>query len=337
MGYRAEKQKQEAKLKIVKRIALAVLLLVLVGLCVLSAVVPPNTWKYHVGKPEIQKRKAGEARIHFLSVGQGDCILIECPDGKVALIDGGTAGTETEKRVMRYLNALEIDVIDHLIITHADEDHCGALDVVLQHKTVLNAYLPPTSPVGNGEYAEAYAMILKENCTRVYSSRAIENLGDDTGAYPYTFTFLYPYRQDVEAALDGEAFAENELSAVLYFEYQGIGALLAGDIDTETEKRLMMDDRMGLFAERGVQLSDTEILKVAHHGSSSSTSRAWLEYLHTEQTIVSCGKDNLYGHPSDEVLQNITAVGAKLWRTDLQGHAAVTVSADGTYKIQGIK
>ena len=91
-------------------------------------------------------------------------LLIELPDGKVMLIDGGDYQPSTQKTVLRYLNALKIDVIDYLLITHVDEDHCGSLDVVLQYKKVLNAYLPPTFPVQGTEYAETYEALKREKC-----------------------------------------------------------------------------------------------------------------------------------------------------------------------------
>ena len=97
MGYRAEKEKIEKKLRVIRLVALCVVLTAVVGLCAFSAFRPPDTWKYYVKKPDVVKRADGELRVHFLDVGQGDCTLIELPDGKVALIDGGDSTQQTEK------------------------------------------------------------------------------------------------------------------------------------------------------------------------------------------------------------------------------------------------
>ena len=155
MGYRAEKLEIEGKIKVVKRVALGVVLVVLTGLCVFSAFMPADTWKHYVGKPEIDKRGEGELRIHFLDVGQGDSTLIELPDGKIVLIDGGNAQEENSTKILRYLNALKIDTIDHLVVSHADSDHCGGLKTVVENKKILTAYLPNTKPTVNAEYSDS--------------------------------------------------------------------------------------------------------------------------------------------------------------------------------------
>lgn len=339
MGYRADKEKVERKLKIIKRISLGILLVCLVGLCVFSAFIPPNTWKYHVRKPRISKRQSGEARIHFLDVGQGDCTLLELPDGKVMLIDGGDMQPSTERTVLRYFNALKIDVIDYLVITHADEDHCGTLDVVLKHKKVLNAYLPPTFPVDGTEYDEVYNAILKEKCNVIYTSRTAKGLGCDNENYPYELSFLYPYQFDVEQALNGKTEIEddNDFSAVLYFDYQNVGTLFASDISAEIEEKLMFDNELGVFENRAFDLTSTEILKVAHHGSKYSTSAEWLRYLQTKTAVISCGAGNSYGHPADELLTRLYQSQADVWRTDQDGSVMITISPSGEYRVTKVK
>lgn len=339
MGYRADKEKVEKKLKVIKRISLGILLLCVVGLCIFSAFVPPTMWKYYVAKPRLGKRKAGEVRIHFLNVGQGDCSLIELPDGKVMLIDGGDMQPHTEKTVLRYLNALKIDVIDYLVVTHADEDHCGTLDVVLKYKKVLNAYLPPTFPVDGTAYDEVCDALSNEKCNIVYTSRTAETLKSENENYPYTIDFLYPYQYDVEKALQEglEDEDDNDFSSVVYFHYQGIGALFAADINFEIEEGLVTDDRLGLFEGRAFDLSSTEILKVAHHGSKNSTSAAWLDYLQTKTAVISCGEGNVYGHPADELLARLHQHGAAVWRTDRDGSVMITLSPSGEYHVTSVK
>ncbi len=329
MGYQEEKQKIEEKIKRVKTVVLCVTLAALLFLCVFSAFVPPVTWKYHVGKPRLSGREEGELRIHFLDVGQGDCTLIEFPDGKVAMIDGGDGRESTATYVLRYLNALGIDTVDHLIVSHADSDHCGSLATVLEYKNILNAYLPATEPENsNDEYAQFYAQLLEEDCTKRYSERYQTLSG--TG---YTFAVIYP--SNYEETLEG--LDDNVTSSVLWLDYQGASALFTGDVPSEVEELLIRDDQLGLFEPCGVTLRSTEILKISHHGSSDATNAGFLEYLRAKTAVISCGAKNLYGHPTDEVLAALKEMNVDTYRTDEHGSVMITISSDGTYKIECTK
>ncbi len=324
MGYRAHKERSEEKQRKLKRLALCIFAVILVALLVFSCIVPPESWKYRVGKPSLTKRNEGELRIHFLDVGQGDCTLLELPDGKVMLIDGGRDDGETKKRVLRYLNALKIQEIDYLVVTHTDGDHCGSLEEVFAYKKVLNAYLPPSFTSDMIQYAEAYEAAVKEECAIVAPSREVDLSKD--GEFPYALSFLYPYAERVDG--------DKEASAVLWLDYCGVNALFCGDMNAEEEEILLRDERLGLLSARGVSLADTEILKVAHHGSRNSTSAEWLQGLGVETAVISCGADNGYGHPHRETLERLSAAKAKSYRTDTQGNILITVQKDGQYTVE---
>lgn len=336
MGYRRKKQQVERRIRIVKRILGCMVAVLIVAVCAFSAFYPPKTWKYYLNMPNLGERSYGEARIHFLDVGQGDSILMELPDGKVALIDGGNGSQDAANAVLRHLNGLHIDTIDYLVVTHADADHCGSLDLVLEYKTVLNAYLPAISVEEVGaEYAEFYAALLKEEgCARQYSSRSV-SLSNTGGQFPYTLQFLYPYTIDAEEEDLEENVKKdsNSLSSVLWFDYKGISALFAGDAPTDTEEKLVWADEKGFLQPYGVDLRSTEILKVAHHGSNASTSLAFLQYLRAKTAVISCGRNNSYGHPSDRVMQNLEAVGAAAYRTDELGTVVVSIQPSGNYNV----
>ena len=334
MGYKAEKDRIESKIKIAKRITLCVVLAIVLALCIFSAFVPASTWKYYVGKPKISKLEAGEMRIHFLDVGQGDSTLIEFPDGKVMLVDGGNGENQTATKLMRYLNALSIKTIDYLVVSHADSDHCGGLDVVVKNKRILNAYLPNVVASVNKEYAELYSALLKEKCARVFSSRET-NLSVTEG-YPYQLSFLYPYSESLEAEAEKEE-DNNASSSVIWLDYQGVSALLTGDAPLETETLLMRDDKLGLFKNRDVDLTSTEILKVAHHGSASSTGAEFLQYLNVTTAVISCGKNNEYRHPSEATLTRLQQKNVNVYRTDEQGNILVSVKKSGEMTVKKIK
>ena len=328
MGYRKEKEKIEAQIRKIKLIGLFVLLAIFLAVSIFSAFCPPFTWKYYVKKPDVTKRGDGELRIHFLDVGQADSILIELPDGKVALIDGGLATDTSEKAILRHLNALKIKTIDYLIVTHTDSDHCGGLKRVLECKNVLNAYLPATNAQDAGEaYAGFYQQLLEEDSAMHHAKRGLSMGNGD-----YTFVFLAPYQEAVE-----EDATTEETSLVVWLDYQGVSALFAGDAEATEEELLVRDAQLGLFDNLGVELSSTEILKVSHHGSAYSSFLSFLHYLNVEVGVVSCGENNAYGHPAEATVENFATVGADLFRTDKDGTVIVTVKPGIGYGVKTLK
>lgn len=331
MGYRKEKEKAERKWRKFKLVVGCIGVCMVACMAAVSAFAPPSTWKYYVNTPKISKRKAGELRIHFLDVGQGDCTLIELPDGKTMLIDTGDGRTGTAKTVLRYLNALKIDVIDYLVITHPDADHCGGGDTIVKNKRIRSAYLPPSLPTVNVEYAQLYDALLDENCKMAVSSMK-EVLSVKDSPTPYTLAFLYPSSKDVSE--DSFSSTEsNEKSCVLWLDYLGASALFLGDAPVVTEEELMRRERLDVFSAWNVDLTSTEILKVAHHGSEESTSLQFLQLLNVQIGVISCGANNLYNHPHEKVLNNLEAVNADIFRTDRNGNIVVSISSETGYKV----
>lgn len=326
MGYAAEKEKQEKIVKKWKRIVAAAALLLVLAFCVVACIIPPDTWKYRVGLPKIDKRAQGEMRVHFVDVGQGDATIIQLPDGKVMLIDGGDNEDAHTTALLRYLRALKVEAIDYLVATHADADHCGGLTEVVRMFDVKRAFLPMVNVTENTAYATFYAQLMKEGCDYTYAARGVSL--STQGEYAYTLEFIYPYTLDTEKENESD---DNAASAVLWLDYQGASVLFTGDAPKSVEEKLMLDDALDAIV--GVELSDTELLKVSHHGSKDATSKAFLEYLGVEYAVISCGEDNMYGHPSPDVCENLTSVQAKTYRTDLQGTIMLSVVSDGTFTV----
>lgn len=337
MGYKAEKEKMEKLSKRFKIILLCILLLCLVGGCVFSFFVPPGTWKYKVALPDVCKREEGELRVHFIDVGQGDATLVEFPDNKVMLVDGGDGSSKAKRSLLRYMNALKIDKINDLVLTHSDADHCGGLTEVLKHKTVFNAYLPPSFPENGTKYAEFYTKLFKTDCNVYFTSRLIKFSCQSQAEfiYPYSVQCLYPYSKMVEDILAGEKEIANtnKASSVLYLEYAGVKVLLMGDAPQSVEEKIMMDDEVGAWANLGVSLQGVSVLKLSHHGSSTASSLQFLQYLGVKEGIISCGKDNLYGHPADETLGRLAQVKANVHRTDVHSNVVLTITKGGQYSI----
>jgi competence protein ComEC len=254
------------------------------------------------------------------------------------MIDGGDGRASTEKTVLRYLNALKIDAIDYLVVTHADSDHCGSLDKVLKYKKVVNAYLPLSTPDNDSEYAQFYAALLRKEISYIYTTRQLPNVCSGSETYPYQVSFLYPYGADKEEIIDKGNFIdsqkENDYSAVIWLDYFGCRALFTGDAPRAVEEKLVRDAQSGLLDERTVDLSSTEILKVAHHGSEDATSAAFLNYLNAKTAVISCGAKNSYGHPTTAVLNRLNEQNVDVYRTDFKGHVTVTMKANGEYGVR---
>ena len=323
MGYATEKRKADKKARRLRNIAFIVLACLLTGLCLFSAFVPPRTWKYSFRLPDVGESKDGKMRIHFVDVGQGDATIVELPDGKVALIDGAPEKATTA--LMRYLNALDVKQIDYLILTHADADHCGVLDEVLKCKKVKKAYIPLASATVNTEYAEFYTALGKEDCDWDYVQNGIALSGE-----AYTLRFIYPFAYDVQSTKnDGNTFDKNtnEYSAVTWLEYNGVSALFTGDLPIEKEEILVESSKLGVL---GVDLLETDILKVGHHGAETSTGEKLVGYFEDLKTaVISCG-ENDYGHPSSEVINRLRGAGASVYNTKENGSVIISVRKDKT-------
>lgn len=288
MGYGAEQRKVEGKIKKLKRWFLGILLLCVLTAIVVGSISSPDSWKYKVNLPAVSKRGAGELRVHFLSLGEGEATLIEFPDGKTALLDGGEDSGNSEKKLLRYLNSLHIDRIDYLVVTDTAEQYCGGLDALLKQKTVKTAYLPKKTPVSGSAYAEFYAELVKENCEREYFSRSVD-LSAKTTQNGYIFSFLYPYTVEVEGETETEGCA-------LWLEYSGVSTLFMRAPESVGDL-LTRDDRLGLFKNRGVDLKSTDFVKC-----ETAPSAEVLEYLdadlldteHDGHTLLTVRADGSY-------------------------------------------
>ncbi|MBR2023296.1 MAG: MBL fold metallo-hydrolase [Clostridia bacterium] len=331
MNYAKEREianKKKLKAKMVVFIIVAVFIL---ALSVVSCFVPMGTWKYYVSLPKIDKRAPYALRIHFLDVGQGDATLVELPDGKVMLIDGGDDEESHKTTLLRYLNALKIDVIDYLIVTHTDSDHVGGLDVVAKYKDVKTAFLPKHQTMG-AQYLEFEDELQKQDCEIRELERTFISKASNENSY--ALSVLYPYIEEREQ----ETEDDNETSGVVWLSYQGVDALFMGDVSSKVENVLMQEDKDGLLTDFATPFYDTEILKVGHHGSASATSTAFIEYVKPETAVISCGKNNAYGHPAEQTLKTLLDREIAVYRTDEQGHIMITVEQGETeYAVQTIE
>ena len=258
-----------------------------------------------------------ELRVYFLYVGNGDGIYIDLFGKKNILIDTGPPSMRwsfwrERKGGLRYfLNQRKIKKIDQCIISHADMDHIGQLRMLLK-KIKIEEIIDP----GYGFISDYY-----RSCLKMIEEKKIEyrigRRGMEYEILGVNFLVLSPGR-----IMRGVGKSDaNTNSLVLKMRYKEVSFLFTGDISKETEESFEELDK------RTRALMRAKILKVPHHGSEDSSSRGFIELVSPEVGVISCGRGNSFGHPSEEVLERYESMGVKIYRTDLEGD--IEVITDG--------
>lgn len=249
--------------------------------------------------------------ITFLDVGQGDGIYISEENGNTYFIDGGSTDVSGlgEYRILPFLKAKGVTEIDYWFVSHADMDHVSGLLEVLEKGYPIGCIVMAEA-CPRDENFELVLSAAQENGSQILFMKK----GDQIVSKDVVFTCLYP---------EGEALENrNDASLVLSLERKeernerGFSALFAGDISSEVETELL---------EEGV-LKDVVLFKGIHHGSNYSNSEALLQGILPEIIVVSCGENNLYGHPGTEAVERFLASGADVFYTMENGQ--ITVSYD---------
>lgn len=341
-------------------------------------------WAYQTPRP------AGTGVVQFLDIGQGDSTLITTPEGKHILVDGGGTvnfgGSEHSwktrrdpyevgaKVVVPLLKKRGIHQLDAVIVTHADQDHAGGLQAVLEQ-------IPVKRFIFNGTTSgkEKFDQLLDTAVQRQIPLFAIHQgmtykPDSETALY-----FISPERRGPNPTGDVPVLEnQNGGSVVFLLEMAGSSMLFTGDMEAATEQNVLYDIQDGSLAnsfQQGVQKSgrtvpDSEtnivvpewmgsladngrdhssstvvtvprlqshlsidVLKVAHHGSKTSSSEAWLQYWNAKVALISAGVNNTYGHPNPDVMKRLEAVGSQIYRTDQMGEVQMSVK-DGEISVR---
>jgi len=229
--------------------------------------------------------------VHFIDVGQADAALVLC-DGHAMLIDGGNA--EDSDLIYAYLKKQALTHLDYIVCTHAHEDHVGGLAGALNYATVGMAFAPVTS-YDSKAFGNFVSYLAKQNV-----SITVPSAGDGFTLGSSSVKILGPVKSSDEP---------NNTSIVLRIVYGDTSFLFTGDAEREEEQDILS---------AGYDL-DSTVLKVGHHGSETSTSYVWLREIMPEYAVISVGKGNSYGHPTDAVLSRLRDADVKTCRTDMQG------------------
>jgi competence protein ComEC len=242
---------------------------------------------------------SGLMKVHFINVGQGDSILVQFHNGQTMLIDAGP-----DDSVVSYLNQQGIKKINYLVATHPHADHIGGMAAVIRAFDIEKIYMPRVSHTS--QTYENVLLAVKAKGLKISSSKAGVTILNQNGLKA---NFIAPCSSSYDNL--------NNYSAVIKIQHGNTSFLLTGDAESESEQQMLAS---------GASLK-ADVLKVGHHGSSSSTTQAFLTSVSPKYAVISCGAGNQYGHPHQETLSKLASAGVKTYRTDTNG--TVNFTSDG--------
>lgn len=224
--------------------------------------------------------------IIYFYVGQADSTFVKL-NNSTMLIDAGN--NEDGKMIVNFLNQNNISKIDYLVATHADEDHIGGIDDIL-NSVKVNQLLIPTVGSNGSDYKNAIEAA-KNNNVEIKNPVRGDKFNLDSANI------------EIMSALEGEDVSDNDSSIVMQMNYNTTKYLFMGDAEKEVENSR--------------QWQEVDVLKVGHHGSNSSSSEKFLEQTNPKYSIIEVGKNNSYNLPSSKALTRLKNINTKILRTDM--------------------
>ena len=260
--------------------------------------------------------------IYFVDIGQGDCSFIVTPNNKTILIDGGgNREFDVGKKVLLpYIFDRGYNKIDYIFVSHFDTDHIGGLLTIMEELKVDRVFIQ-RQPENSKNYEKFLSIVRKKYIpvTLLTQGQKIKVEKD------LNFTVLWPTKENI---IEDKSLNNNSL--VLNLEYKEFSMLFTGDIEKETEEKIVekyKNEKKKLKA---------NILKVAHHGSKSSSTDIILNEINPDIAVIGVGEDNIFGHPSNTTLENLNERNIKYYRTDLNGEISIKINNKGKIKIKSI-
>ncbi len=233
--------------------------------------------------------------VYYIDVGQADSILITNENHSI-LIDAGN--NEDENTVVNFIKDKGITNLDYAVGTHPHEDHIGGMDDVINNIDIDKIYLPEIQ-TNTKTYQDVLEAIKNKN-KKIKSFKK----GDKFSVGEAEFEVM------TDSILDKNNL--NLSSNIIRMTFNGTSFLFTGDAETENEKTINWEQ--------------TDVLKVGHHGSTTSTSQKFLNQIKPKYAIISVGKNNDYGHPKEKILERLKKVGSEIYRTDECGTIEITVT-----------
>lgn len=247
--------------------------------------------------------------IHFLDVGQGDSCFIVTPHNKTILVDGGGSTSSSfdvgKDTLIPYILDRGYTKIDYIFISHFDQDHVGGILTVIKELSIEKIYISKQGE--NSENYEKFLELISEKKLNVQVVKA----GDKILIDDVSFNILWPMEKQISENI------LNNNAIVMKLYYKNFSMLFTGDIEETAEKTILRTykNNLGIF--------ESIILKVAHHGSKSSSTQEFLDVVKPKIALIGVGENNLFGHPNDYVIERLEKCGSKIFRTDKSGEINV--------------
>ena len=238
-------------------------------------------------------------KIHFIDVGQGDSTFIELPDSTTMLIDAGEKSCG--EIITRYIASQGYDKIDYLIATHPHSDHIGGMAKVVENFEIEKIYMPDVDT--DTKTYETLLETIADNNHKIKTAKPGNYIIDSNDIKA---KILAPVTIDEENL--------NNCSIVIRLEYEDTSYLFTGDAEIKELEAIAEEEY-------------ADVLKVGHHGSVTSTNEDFLSQVNPSIAVISCGKNNDYGHPHKEVMKYLKDYETEIYRTDEDG--TITVFSDG--------
>lgn len=270
------------------------------------AVIAGVIWGVSDKNPDTSVTEESELQVHYIDVGQGDCILIESGDDTL-LIDCGEIGKGDT--VKSYLDSEGITQLDYVIGTHPHSDHMGCMDKIVEYYDIGELIMPhlDDSDVPTTKYFERFLTSAENKGLEITEAELGRtfNIGDAQ------CEIIAPCSDDYKNA--------NNYSVGIIMHHGENSFIFTGDAEKSAEKEMIDTGK----------LIDIDVYKAGHHGSDTSSSEEFLEIIKPDIAVISCGEGNSYGHPCDITLENLSKYTDKVYRTDLSGTIVITSDGSG--------
>ena len=254
-------------------------------------------------------------KIHFVDVGQGDCTFITTPQNKTILIDGGGSMSEEydvgKSTLLPYILDRGYTKLDYVFISHFDQDHVGGILTILEELRVGQVYISKQEQ--DSENYQKFLKIVKDKKIQVKVLKQGDCLKIEKNLY---FDILWPIEEQIQENV------LNNNAMVMKLRYGKFSMLFTGDIEAIGEEKIL-----DFYKEKGESILKSDVLKVAYHGSKTSTTQSFFEKVNPKICLIGVGKNNMFGHPTAEVLERIN--GTKIYRTDEDGEIILEVGCNG--------
>lgn len=265
-------------------------------------------------------------KIYFIDVGQGDCTFVVTPKNNKILIDGGGSEFSSysigEKILLPYLLDRRILKIDYMIFSHFDSDHCEGLLYIMGKIKVDNVVI--ANQYETSENYKKFIKIANKKRTNVIIAEAGSKINVEKNLF---FDVLWPDKNNM---ISENAINNNSL--VCKLNYKRFSILFTGDIEEIAEKAIL-----NKYKKLNRNILESTVLKVAHHGSKTSTTKEFLDNVKPSYALIGVGKNNKFGHPSDNTIKKLEYINATVYRTDINGEIILTTDGEKIWKNTLIK